>query len=65
MKKNYLKETIHNSIIVKKSLLDIEDKINRAIDIIFKKLSIGGKILLLAMGSAADAQHLQLNFYKI
>jgi D-sedoheptulose 7-phosphate isomerase len=63
MKKNDLKETIHNSIIAKKSLLDIEDKINRAIDIISEKLSIGGKILLCGNGgSAADAQHLAAEF---
>tara|TARA_E500000178_G_scaffold308406_1_gene322051 strand:+ start:335 stop:922 length:588 start_codon:yes stop_codon:yes gene_type:complete len=63
MKKNDLKETINNSIIAKKSLLDIEDKINRAIDIISEKLSIGGKILLCGNGgSAADAQHLAAEF---
>lgn len=62
MKKN-LSKTIQDSIIAKKSLLLIQDKINFAIKIIFKKLSIGGKILLCGNGgSAADAQHLAAEF---
>ena len=63
MKKNFLKKTIENSIIAKKSLFLIEDQISSAIDIIFKKLSLGGKILLCGNGgSAADAQHLAAEF---
>ena len=62
MKKN-LSKTIQESIIAKKSLLLIEDKINFAIKIIFEKLSIGGKVLLCGNGgSAADAQHLAAEF---
>ena len=54
-----LKKTIDDSIKAKKSLIHIEKKISLAINIIFSKLSQGGKILLCGNGgSAADAQHL-------
>ena len=58
-----LKKTIENSIKAKKSLIHIEKKISLAIDVIFTKLSQGGKILLCGNGgSAADAQHLAAEF---
>lgn len=61
--KNKLKKIIDDSIDAKKSLLLIEDKINLAITIIFKKLSQGGKIILCGNGgSASDAQHLAAEF---
>jgi len=63
MIKNSLKRTIEHSIAAKKSLLLIDDKIEQSINIIFKKLSLGGKILLCGNGgSAADAQHLAAEF---
>ena len=63
MNNNYLKKTIDNSIKAKKSLLQIEDKISLAINIIFEKLLSGGKIFLCGNGgSAADAQHLAAEF---
>ncbi len=61
--KNNLKKIIEQSISAKKSLLLIEDKISQAIDMIYKRLSLGGKILLCGNGgSAADAQHLSAEF---
>ena len=58
-----LKKTIDDSIKAKKSLIHIEKKISLAINIIFSKLSQGGKILLCGNGgSAADAQHLAAEF---
>ena len=63
MEKKKLRNTIEESIKAKKSLLLIEDKIFSAIDVISKKLSQGGKILLCGNGgSAADAQHLAAEF---
>ena len=63
MRKKKLRNTIEESIKAKKSLLLIEDKIFSAIDVISKKLSRGGKILLCGNGgSAADAQHLAAEF---
>ena len=63
MEKKKLRNTIEESIKAKKSLLLIEDKIFSAIDVISKKLSRGGKILLCGNGgSAADAQHLAAEF---
>lgn len=63
MKTNFLKKTINDSFVAKKSLLLIEDKINFAINKIFKNLLLGGKILLCGNGgSAADAQHLSAEF---
>ena len=63
MKKKNLKKIIEQSISAKKSLLLIEDKISQAINMIYKRLSLGGKILLCGNGgSAADAQHLSAEF---
>ena len=63
MEKKKLRNTIEESIKAKKSLLLIEDKIFSAVDVISKKLSQGGKILLCGNGgSAADAQHLAAEF---
>jgi len=62
-KKNYLREAIENSIDAKKSLLLIEEKINLAINVIYKKIKNGGKVFLCGNGgSAADAQHLAAEF---
>lgn len=63
MKINSLKKTINDSIAAKKSLFKIYDKIISSIDVIFKKMSQGGKIFLCGNGgSAADAQHLAAEF---
>lgn len=63
MNRSYLKKTIKNSIAAKNSLLLIENKIIKAIEIISKKLILGGKIYLCGNGgSAADAQHLAAEF---
>ena len=63
MNKISLKKTIESSIKAKKSLLLIEEKISSAVNIIFSKLSKGGKIFLCGNGgSAADAQHLAAEF---
>ncbi len=63
MKLKKLNSIIQESIKVKKSLLLIENEILLAIEIIFKKLSLGGKILICGNGgSAADAQHLAAEF---
>ena len=59
MKNKKLVIDIEESIETKRSLLLIEDKIHNAIQIIYKKLSQGGKVLLCGNGgSAADAQHM-------
>ena len=63
MKINCLKKTINDSIAAKKSLFKIYDKIISSIDVIFKKMSQGGRIFLCGNGgSAADAQHLAAEF---
>ena len=63
MKNKKLVIDIEESIETKRSLLLIEDKIHNAIQIIYKKLSQGGKVLLCGNGgSAADAQHLAAEF---
>ena len=63
MKNKKLIADIEDSIKTKRSLLLIKDKILAAIQIISKKLSQGGKILLCGNGgSAADAQHLAAEF---
>ena len=60
---NSLNKIIEDSILAKKSLLLIEDKIILAIKTIYKKLTLGGKIFLCGNGgSAADAQHLAAEF---
>lgn len=63
MKLSYLKKTIKDSIKAKNSLIKIEKKIDLSVNIIYEKLSLGGKILLCGNGgSAADAQHLAAEF---
>ena len=63
MKLKRLNYTIQQSIKAKKSLLLIENEILLAIETIFEKLLLGGKILLCGNGgSAADAQHLAAEF---
>lgn len=64
MKKiNNLEKNINESFLAKRSLLNSEIKIEKAISIIFQKLQKGGKIMLCGNGgSAADAQHLAAEF---
>ena len=58
-----LKKAILESVEAKNSLLFIEKDINVAINIIYKKIKNGGKVLLCGNGgSAADAQHLVAEF---
>ena len=58
-----MKKKIIESSIAKRSLLESEIRIKKAISIIFTKLKRGGKILLCGNGgSAADAQHLAAEF---
>ena len=60
---NKLKKDLKNSILAKKSLLLLEDKIDQAILKIYKKIAAGGKVFLCGNGgSAADAQHLASEF---
>ncbi len=52
-------KTIEQSILIKKKLILDEPKINKSINILYKSIKKGGKILLCGNGgSAADAQHL-------
>lgn len=61
--KNLLKKEISNSIKVTKSLIYLEGEIEKVINIIVRKLKLGGKILICGNGgSAADAQHLTAEF---
>ena len=64
MKSNLkLKNTLEESIKIKKKLLKLDKKINLAINQICKSIKLGGKILLCGNGgSAADAQHLAAEF---
>lgn len=63
--KNQLKliKAIEESIFVKKQLLHQEKKVKQIINIIYKSLLKGGKVMLCGNGgSAADAQHLAAEF---
>jgi len=61
--KDLLYKEIKESYLAKKSLLENYKIIQKIIDIIFKKISKGGKIFLCGNGgSAADAQHLAAEF---
>jgi D-sedoheptulose 7-phosphate isomerase len=58
-----LGEKIDNSCKVKKNLLQIEIDISKAINIVYKSIKKGRKLLLCGNGgSAADAQHLAAEF---
>ena len=58
-----IENSIQESIKAKISLIEIQDEINKSIEIIYKKIKTGGKILLCGNGgSAADAQHLAAEF---
>ena len=60
---NNLEKKINESIIAKRSLIDLSKEIKRAIFMITQKLNRGGKIMLCGNGgSAADAQHLAAEF---
>jgi len=61
--KDLLDREIKESYLAKKSLLNNSKIIQKAIEVIFKKISKGGKIFLCGNGgSAADAQHLAAEF---
>ena len=61
--KDLLDREIKESYLAKKSLLKNSKIIQKAIEVIFKKISKGGKIFLCGNGgSAADAQHLAADF---
>jgi len=65
--KRSLKINLRLSIIEKNNinlmLLKLDNKIEKIVNIIYKKLSLGGKIFLCGNGgSAADAQHLAAEF---
>lgn len=60
---NKLKNKIDYHIKVKKSLLTINNQINKSIQVILGSLNKGGKIMFCGNGgSAADAQHLAAEF---
>jgi D-sedoheptulose 7-phosphate isomerase len=60
---NKLKKDLKNSILAKKSLLPLENKIEEVVLKIYKKISAGGKVLCGNRGSAADAKHLVAEFF--
>ncbi len=63
IKKIHLSEYINQNIKTTRSLIKQESKINECIQLIYKKLTKGGKLLLCGNGgSAADAQHLTAEF---
>jgi D-sedoheptulose 7-phosphate isomerase len=58
-----LKKDVKEAIIIKKQILLLDTKIKEVVEIISKKILLGGKILLCGNGgSAADAQHLAAEF---
>lgn len=61
--KSKLENSLQESIKAKITLLDIKEDINKSIKVIYKKIKLGGKVLLCGNGgSAADAQHLAAEF---
>jgi D-sedoheptulose 7-phosphate isomerase len=57
--KKVFENSLSENIYIHQKLIDLLPEINLAIKIIFKKLKLGGKLLLCGNGgSAADAQHL-------
>jgi len=61
--KTVFKNSLSENICVHQKLIDLFPEINLAIKIIFKKLKIGGKLLLCGNGgSASDAQHLAAEY---
>ena len=62
-KKNNIENSLQDSIKAKISLIEIQSEINKSIQLIYKKLINGGKVILCGNGgSAADAQHLAAEF---
>ena len=62
-KKNNIENSLQDSINAKISLIEIQSEINKSIQLIYKKLINGGKVILCGNGgSAADAQHLAAEF---
>ena len=61
--KNSFKDDLSENIYTHQKLIDLFPEINSAIKIIFKKIKMGGKLLLCGNGgSAADAQHLAAEY---
>lgn len=61
--KKVFENSISQNIDIHKKLIDLLPDINLAIKIIFKKLKLGGKLLLCGNGgSASDAQHLAAEY---
>jgi D-sedoheptulose 7-phosphate isomerase len=61
--KKVFKNSLSENICLHQKLIDLFPEINLAIKIIFKKLKIGGKLLLCGNGgSASDAQHLAAEY---
>ena len=61
--KSKLENSLQESIKAKITLLDIKEDINKSIKVIYKKIKLGGKVLLCGNGgSAADAQHLSAEY---
>ena len=57
--KKVFENNLYENIDIHQKLIDLLPEVNLAIKIIFKKLKLGGKLLLCGNGgSAADAQHL-------
>ena len=60
---NKLNITIHNSIKVRKKLIDLKKNINKAIELIFNAIKANKKIYICGNGgSAAEAQHFAAEF---
>ncbi len=63
IKKPKLINSIEQSIILKKKLIDCESEINKTISLIYNSINNGGKVFLCGNGgSAADAEHLAAEF---
>lgn len=61
--KKVFENSLSESIDIHKKLIDLLPEVNLAIKIIFKKLKLGGKLLLCGNGgSASDAQHLAAEY---
>lgn len=63
IKQNLFKDQLEDNINAHLSLIEISNDIKLAVDLVFKKLKKGGKLLFCGNGgSAADAQHLAAEF---
>jgi len=60
---NFFKHDLSENIHAHQKLIDLFPEVNSAIKIIFKKIKMGGKLLLCGNGgSASDAQHLAAEY---